>query len=323
MWCEKFMNIKITALAIILATGIPLTAQAQDTNGYGTAQVPSTPGVDVQTPSTPGVDVNTPSTPGVDVQTPSTPGVDVQTPSTPGVDVNTPSTPGVDVQTPDTSGVDVETPSTPDVDLQEQQNNFDVETPSADPGFNVEEQESDLTPSRRTRTRRTRSSSLDSKYYAGGNLGLFLPFTDGLDTGIGFGGLFGYKVNKNISAELELYNVRGGTETDDLGYNTFNVTANGVYRYYFDASSAKSLYAFGGLGLGVGFSSATGDVADELDDAGVDTSDSGFLLQSKVGVGYPLTEKIDLFGQTRYTNLFVEGDDANGLSFDIGGTYNF
>jgi hypothetical protein len=307
------MNIKITALAIILATGIPLTAQAQNTNGYDTAQVPSTPGVDVQTPSTPGVDVQTPSTPGADVQTPSTPGVDVETPSTPGVDVETPSTPGVDVQTP----------SQPEVDLQEQQNNFDVETPSAEPGFNVEEEESDLTPSRRTRTRRTRSSSLDSKYYAGGNLGLFLPFPDGADIGIGFGGLFGYKVNKNISAELELYNVRGGTEVDDLGYNTFNVTANGVYRYYFDADSSRSLYAFGGLGLGLGIDSATGDVADEAEDNGADTSNSGFLLQSKVGVGYPLTDKIDLFGQTRYTNLFVDGDDANGLSFDIGGTYNF
>jgi hypothetical protein len=270
----KDMNIKITALAIILATGLPLAAQAQ-----------------------------TPSQPGVDVQTPSQPGVDVQTPSQP--------------------GVDVQTPSQPEVDLQEQQNNFDVETPSAEPGFNVEEEESDLTPSRRTRTRRTRSSSLDSKYYAGGNLGLYLPFTDGLDAGIGFGGLFGYKVNKNISAELELYNARGGTETDDLGYNEFNVSANGVYRYYFDSDSSKSLYAFGGLGLGFGIISATGDVADEAEDNGADTSDSGFLLQSKVGVGYPLTDKIDLYGQTRYTNVFVDGDDANGLSFDIGGTYNF
>ena len=317
------MNIKTTALAIILATGLPLTAHAQNTNSYNTAQVPGGSGVDVQTPSTPGVDVQTPSTPGVDVQTPSTPGVDVQTPSTP----------GVDVQTPDSSGVDVQTPSTPDVDLPEQQNNFDVETPSADPGFNVEEEESDLTPSRRTRTRRTRSSDLDSKYYAGGNIGLFVPFFGGddgetdPDIGIGVGGLFGYRVNKNISAELELNNARGGTDVDDLGYNIFGASANGVYRYYFDDDSAKSLYAFGGLGLGFGIVSATGDLVEDNDD----NSRTGFLLGTKVGVGYPLTDNIDLFGQTRYTNVFLgeeddvegTGDDANGLSFDLGATFNF
>jgi Outer membrane protein beta-barrel domain len=302
----KNMNIKITALAIILATGFPFAAQAQ-----------------------------TPSQPGVDVQTPSQPGVDVQTPSQPGVDVQTPSQPGVDVQTPSQPGVDVQTPGQPEVDLQEQQNNFDVETPSAEPGFNVEEQESDLTPSRRTRTRRTRSSSLDSKYYAGGDIGLFVPFFGGdnadADPGIDFNGLFGYKVNKNISAEVELFNARGGTEVDDLGYNLFGASANGVYRYYFNPDSSKSLYAFGGLGLGFGVLSATGDVADRADDAGTDTSDAGFLLQSKVGVGYPLTDNIDLFGQTRYTNVFIgeedgvpdSGDDGNGLSFDVGATFNF
>lgn len=300
----KDMNIKITALAIILATGLPLAAQAQ-----------------------------TPSQPGVDVQTPSQPGVDVQTPSQPGVDVQTPSQPGVDVQTPSQPGVDVQTPSQPEVDLQEQQNNFDVETPSTEPGFNVEEEESDLTPSRRTRTRRTRSSSLDSKYYAGGNLGLFAPFFGGddgevdPDIGIGVGGLFGYKVNKNISAELELYNARGGTDVDDLGYNIFGASANGVYRYYFDADSSKSLYAYGGLGLGFGIVSSTGDLVEDNDD----NSRTGFLLGSKVGVGYPISDNIDLFGQTRYTNVFLgeeddvegTGEDANGLSFDVGATFNF
>jgi hypothetical protein len=201
--------------------------------------------------------------------------------------------------------------------------------------FNVDfqEQGNEIAQTRRTRTRRTRSSSssLDSKYYAGGNLGLFLPFIDDADVGIDFGGLFGYKINQNISAELELFNARGGTDTDDLGYSIFGAAANGVYRYYFNPDNSKSLYAFGGLGLGFGVVSQTGDVADDLDDDGVDTSRTGFLLQTKAGVGYPLSDNLDLFGQARYANVFIgeedddedSGEDGNGISFDIGATYNF
>jgi hypothetical protein len=248
------MNIKTTVLAIILATGFPLAAQAQDTKDYESLKVSCQSGVEC--------------------------------------------------------------------------NDFNV---------NFQEQGDEIAQTRRTRrTRRTRdSSSLDSKYYAGGNVGLFLPFfggdTDDANLGFGFGGLFGYKFNQNISAELEIYDALGGTETDDLGYNLFGVTANGVYRYYFNPDDSKSLYAFGGLGLGYGKLSQTGDVADERDDDGLDTSDSGFLLQTKAGVGYPIADKIDVFGQARFVNVFIgekdnvedSGDDGNGLSFDVGATYNF
>jgi len=82
-------------------------------------------------------------------------------------------------------------------------------------------------------------------------------------------------------------------------------------------------YIFAGLGIGVGVTSATGDVADDLDDAGFDTSETGFLLQGKGGVGYPITNKIDLFGQTRFFNIFLDDDDADGLAIDFGATYNF
>lgn len=245
----KSMNIKTIALAVILAIGLPVAAQAQDTEGYESLKVSCQSGVEC--------------------------------------------------------------------------NDFNV---------NFQEQGEQIAQTRRTRTRRTRdSSSLDSKYYAGGNLGLFLPFIEDADVGIDFGGLFGYRVNQNISAELELFNARGGTDTDDLGYSIFGAAANGVYRYYFNPDNSKSLYAFGGLGLGFGVVSQTGDFADDLDDDGVDTSRTGFLLQTKAGVGYPLSDNLDLFGQARYANVFIgeeddvedSGEDGNGISFDIGATYNF
>ncbi|MGB5636853.1 MAG: outer membrane beta-barrel protein [Waterburya sp.] len=188
------------------------------------------------------------------------------------------------------------------------------------------EQQSDgdqLAQSRRTRTRRTRRRSRDSKFHIGGHLAPFFPFDGESNVGFG-GGIFGgYKFTKNVSLDIDVYDYFGGTEVDDLGYNLFGAAASGVYRYYLKPNDSKSLYIFAGLGVGVGVSNATGDVADNLDDAGFDTSETGFLLQGKGGVGYPISEKIDLFGQTRFFNIFLDGDDANGVALDFGATFNF
>ena len=175
--------------------------------------------------------------------------------------------------------------------------------------------------SQRTRTRRTRRTSLDSKYYVGGSLGAFFPGDD-LDVGFGGSGLFGYNFTKNLSAELEAFDYFGGSEQDDLGYNIFGAAANGVYKLPF-GDDDRSFYGFAGAGIGLGIVSATGDVADDLDDLGVDTSESGFLFQSKVGVGYPVAEKIDLTGQFRYISVSSDDVDGDGFSLDAGARYNF
>ena len=201
-------------------------------------------------------------------------------------------------------------------------NDFDV---------NFQEEGDEVAQTRRTRTRRTRlGGPVDNKYYAGGNIGLFIPFFDftdvvDYDLGFTFGGLAGYRFTENISAEIEVYDSLGGSEIDDVGYNVFAASANGVYRYYFNPGNDRSLYAYGGLGLGVGILNPTGDATDGLD------SQTGFLLQTKAGVGYPVSDKIDLFGQGRFTNVFLgededegfDGEDANGLSIDFGATYKF
>lgn len=180
------------------------------------------------------------------------------------------------------------------------------------------EENTDLAQIRRTR--RTRSTS-DSKYYAGGNLGVV--FLDGdADVGFSLGGLFGYNFTNNIAAELELFNYFAGTETDDLGVNFFGAAANGVYKYPF-GSDEKSIYGFAGAGIGIGVVSATGDVSDDLDDAGVDTSESGFLFQGKVGVGYPLSNKLDLTGQLRYVTVSTDSDTGDAFSIEAGARYNF
>lgn len=189
--------------------------------------------------------------------------------------------------------------------------------------FEQSEANEEVAQTRRTRTRRTRRSTPDSRFHIGGHLAPFIPFDGELDVGFG-GGIFGgYKLTKNFILEVDVYDYFGGTEVDDLGYNLFGAAASGVYRYYVKPNDSRSLYIFAGLGVGVGVSSATDDVADDLDDAGIDTSETGFLIQGKGGVGYPITDKIDLFGQTRFFNIFLDGDDPDGVALDFGATFNF
>ncbi len=188
---------------------------------------------------------------------------------------------------------------------------------------NFEQQSPEKQLAQSGRTRRTRRQSPLSKFYIGGHLAPFFPFDGDLDVGFGGGVFAGYKITNNISAEIDIYDYFGGTEVDDLGFNNFGAAVSGVYRYYVNPGNSRSPYIFAGLGIGVGVSSATGDVADDLDDLGVDTSQTGFLLQGKGGVGYPISDKIDLFGQTRFFSIFIEGEDADGLALDFGAIYNF
>jgi hypothetical protein len=199
-------------------------------------------------------------------------------------------------------------------------NNFDV---------NYDQQsETNDEISQRTRERRTRSSSSDKQKYVGITGGLAIPGDD-QDVGIGGSILGGYRLTENLGGELELFDYFGGTDTDDLGYNIFGIAANASYKLAFNQSDSKSVYGVAGLGLGYGLTNATGDIADEAEDAGADTSASGLLLQGKAGVGYPITDSIDLLGQIRYFNIFlgelndVDIDNQNAITFDLGATFNF
>ena len=205
----------------------------------------------------------------------------------------------------------------------------------SDFGVNFQEEGEEVAQTRRTRTRRTRSRSNDSKIYVGGSLAPFIPFDGELDLGFGGGVFAGYKLTDNISVELDVFDYFGGLDDDDVflgdesGYNTFGAALSGVYRYFLNPGDSRSVYIFAGVGGGIGVASVTGDLSDFLDDGGEDTSDVGFLIQGKGGVGYPLTDKIDLFGQTRFFNTFLgdddvfDGDDLDGVAIDIGATYKF
>ena len=193
--------------------------------------------------------------------------------------------------------------------------------------YNVEYEttktDSNIAQTRRTRRTRSRTSA-EKKFYVGGNLGFYIPGDD-LDIGLGFGGLFGYNFSRQISAELEVYDYFGGSNVDDLGYNFFGVAANGVYKYPF-SNDPGSLYAFFGLGVGIGNLSATGDVADEAEDNGIDTSNSDVFFHWKAGVGYPLSNRVDITGQFRAIKFDVENDTIENdgtYALEAGIKYNF
>ena len=192
--------------------------------------------------------------------------------------------------------------------------------------FKLSDREDEV--AQRTRDRRIRRTD-DSKYYIGGNIAPFIPFDGDLDVGFGGGIVGGYKFSNNISAEVEVFDYFGGTEIDNLDYNSFGAAVNGVYRYYIDKSNPRSFYIFGGLGAGIGIADLNGDIADVIDDAGFDTSETGFLLLGKGGVGYPVSDNIDLFAQTKFYRIFIDGEadllesDFDGLAIDIGATYKF
>ena len=204
---------------------------------------------------------------------------------------------------------------------------YDPANPECD-SFNVNyEAESESTgydeySQRRTRRSR-RSRTPDYKYYAGGNLGLFFPGGDA-DTGFGFSILGGRQFNKYFSADLEFLFYGGGTEIDELGYNNLGVLVNAKGQYPFNQNKTNSVYIYGAGGIGYGRVADTGDVADARDDIGIEVSDGGFAFQFKAGLGYPLKDNVDLFGQFRYLNISVDDSfDNDAFSLDLGAKFKF
>ena len=214
--------------------------------------------------------------------------------------------------------------------------NFDV---------NYEQQPEDNDAiSQRTRTRRTRPRSSDKKIYLGGTLGVFFAgeFDDllvvaedgnieSVDPGTGFGGSLygGYKFSDMIGADAELFVFGASADPlDDSGYTAVGFFANPRFTLALNKDNPKSPYGFvsPGLGLiGLGFS-------DEIDDQyNDDVEGTGFAIQLKAGVGYPISESLSVFGQARFLNSFSnfevervgDNEDISLSSFGLEAGLNF
>ena len=211
----------------------------------------------------------------------------------------------------------------------------------SDFGVNFQEGE-EVAQTRRTRTRRTRRRSSDSKAFAGATLGLSFPgeIDDSIiDPGTGFGGSIfgGYKFTDLISAEAEAslafggndFEVAGGDEIDG-SYTLFTLLVGPRFTYSVNKSNDKSFYVFATPSIGFGSLNIGDDVGDQIEDAGGDSSGSGLALQGKVGAGYPISDKLDLIGQAKYSRILsivevADGDDEGLGTFgiDAGISYKF
>ena len=201
----------------------------------------------------------------------------------------------------------------------------------SDFGVNFQEEGDQVAQTRRTRTRRSRRGDSDSKIYVGGTLGLFLPgdiddyqvevedtFQE-VEPGTGFGGSIygGYKFTEQISVDAEGLLSFGNADPLDGSYTSFGFFVNPRYTYTLNEANDKSIYLFASPGIGVGNINFNGDTGDLLEDEDIDDSGTGFAIQGKIGAGYPVTEKLDIIGQARYTNIFSVVDvpevAANGV----------
>ncbi|GAB4523631.1 MAG: hypothetical protein Tsb0014_01410 [Pleurocapsa sp.] len=168
------------------------------------------------------------------------------------------------------------------------------------------------------RSRRSRSSRSYDKYFAGFNLGLFLP-EGGFNLGFGGSVYGGYMFNKNFGGDLEFLFAFGGL---DDGYDGFgNVDGNYSYlgfyvnpRYEIPFSRDGRTKAFGAFGLGLlrtGFNYDYDFFGNRLE---IDGSDTDFSYQLKGGVMFPLGKKMDAVGQIRVIEFDVVSFEG-GLKF--------
>ena len=126
----------------------------------------------------------------------------------------------------------------------------------SDFGVNFKQEGDTVAQTRRTRTRRTRRSSDDSKAFVGGTLGVFFPseIDDSIiDPGTGFGGSVfgGYKFTDLIAAEAEASLAFGGSDDEDVNgnevdgsYTLFTLLVGPRFTYTIDQGNDRSFYVF-------------------------------------------------------------------------------
>lgn len=209
---------------------------------------------------------------------------------------------------------------------------------------------SDRPIAQRTRRRRTRPTTSNRKFYLGVNGGAF--FTgEPANTGFGPSIVGGYQFNENLGAELEGFYYFGGLDEDsifndfqqqqidagnidiDLGYNNLGIAANFMGKYPFNKNNPKSIYGIAGFGLGYSRLQLNVDISDATQSVSQDVSFSGFLLNSKFGLGLPVSNALDVTAQFRYGYAFygdaeIEGitipsADDDFITIDLGARFNF
>lgn len=136
------------------------------------------------------------------------------------------------------------------------------------------------------------------------------------DTGVSFGGAFGYDYpDSPLRAEVE-FNYRSADATDiplafgsEGDFASTSLMINGIYA--FDTGSALRPY----VGLGIG---ALTEIDFDIGDAEFSDRD-GFAYQAMIGVEYPVSDRFALFAEARYFSagsVDLETDAGEGLTAD-------
>ncbi len=173
---------------------------------------------------------------------------------------------------------------------------------------------------RQIRRRNTKQEENDAnqgnpiKGYIGGSLGVFFPDSDVLNTGLGVSLYGGAKFNKYFATDIEIDLLGGGTISSDIAYGVFAAFINPKFILPFtDKENSASAYLSPGIGistLGVG----DGDITV--------TDDTRLTWQAKAGISAPVSKRLSIFGQIRYTSQFEE-NTVDFFGTEIGLNFEF
>ena len=178
------------------------------------------------------------------------------------------------------------------------------ETEAACQDFNVTFEETDdrVAQTRRTRSRRSRSSSIEpfQNWYLGTGAGIF--FADNADLGFQAHVFAGTKFNPYIATDAEFLIGFAGLENTDENVTIIGFYLNPRFQYKFPRSNITGFFS-----PGFGFSRFSA----------FDDSDTEFDFQFKIGASFEVNEKLDAFAQGRYQNEAESFGFEGGVIFDL------
>ena len=172
--------------------------------------------------------------------------------------------------------------------------------------------------------------------YAGIVLGIYFPDIDedrdvftgndvDIDTGFGSSLFAGIRFNRYLATDIELGVLAGNIDSDldeDEAYTIAGLFLNPRFTLPF-TSKSNSLALF--LSPGIGVSQLSSSVEDEIEDFDRTTiieDDSRFTWQVKAGVSIPVSSKLSILPQLRYTSQ--TGDNAiDYFGTEVGVKFDF
>ena len=167
----------------------------------------------------------------------------------------------------------------------------------------------------RQKRRNTQPQTIEEKAnriepFIGGTIGAFFPTDEFANTGFGGSIFTGANFNRNIGADIEFGYLGGGTDFDDIDYSLWAIFIGPKFMLPL-TNKENSSYLY--LTPGIGVSQAEVDV----DDIASFEDSTRFSYQGKLGISFPVSNRVESFAQARYAAQ-ASGDTVDFFSSEFG-----